>query len=93
MTLGKKLLDIKLTIYLETVVESMEELNDEIDSWITWRKFEIEGKLLGLSDADISAEWGETIRSNRANCLFRRGGVVGACLRWRRTARQTADGE
>ena len=60
-------------IYLETAVESMEELNDEIDSWITWRKFKIEGKLLGLSDADISAEWGETIRSNRANCLFRRG--------------------
>ena len=45
-------------IYLEAAVESMEELNDEIDNWITWRKFKIEGKLLGLSDADSSAEVG-----------------------------------
>ena len=58
--------------FIERTVESFEMIEDDVDAWMTYDKFYLEKKLLGLADPAIEGQWRDIVNGRRAECIYRR---------------------
>eukprot|EP00927_Polykrikos_kofoidii_P065099 TRINITY_DN60895_c0_g1_i1.p1 TRINITY_DN60895_c0_g1~~TRINITY_DN60895_c0_g1_i1.p1 ORF type:complete len:788 (-),score=151.87 TRINITY_DN60895_c0_g1_i1:269-2575(-) len=61
-------------VYEESTTNASEGIGDDIDVWVTWKEFLSNGlRIPGETTQSLMQKWQETINSNRASCLFKRG--------------------